>query len=337
LECNIATQQFVREKTMSEALRVVPDISQPDHVEDGMVRVAGGRYTMGSNNHYPEEAPAHQVTVAGFWIDRDPVTNANFATFVKETGYLTLAERVPDPADYPGAKPELLVAGSVVFVPPTHRVNLANHYNWWNWVPGASWLHPEGPGSSIKDKENHPVVHVAFEDVKAYAAWIGKEIPTEAEWEFAARGGLENAAYSWGEEFEPGGKIMANIWQGEFPIHNDCTDGYSRTSPVGAFPSNGYGLNDMIGNVWEWTSVFYIEHSKIRMSCCGAINPAGINAEQSYDPAMPNIKIPRKVLKGGSFLCALNYCRRYRPAARIPHAIDTGTCHIGFRLVRRTN
>jgi len=308
-----------------------------DTVSDDMVKITGRSFMMGSNNHYPEEAPAHRVTVGDFWIDRYPVTNTEFREFIEQTGYTTVAERAPRAEDYPGAKPEMLVPGSVIFVSPRRPVSLTNHYNWWTWMPGASWRHPEGPGTWIAFREKHPVVHVAFEDVAAYASWAEKEIPTEAEWEFAARGGLESADYAWGDEFEPDGKIMANTWQGEFPIKNLRTDGYEGTSPVGVFPPNGYGLFDMIGNVWEWTSDWYLEHGKLRMSCCGNIDARGVTEEQSYDSATPDVKIPRKVIKGGSFLCALNYCRRYRPAARIPHAIDTGTCHIGFRLIRRSH
>lgn len=299
-----------------------------------MAWIPDGTFQMGSNEHYPEEAPVHQVTVKGFWIDKYAVTNEQFQKFVKATGYVTLAERVPNPKDYPDAKPELLIPASVVFQKPPHRVDLRNIYNWWQYIPGANWRHPEGPGSSIKKREKHPVVHVTYEDVVTYAQWIGKEIPTEAEWEFAARGGLDGAVYAWGNELTPKGKIMANTWQGEFPLQNLLTDGYERTAPVGSFPPNGYGLYEMTGNVWEWTVDWYNDRH-LPKSCCGSVNPNGGEMEQSYDPQMPNVRIPRKVLKGGSYLCAPNYCVRYRPAARIAQPIDTSTGHVGFRLIVR--
>jgi len=299
-----------------------------------MVWIPGGTFQMGSNEHYPEEAPVHTVTVNGFWMDQYTVTNKLFQKFVKATGYVTFAERIPNPDDYPGAKPELLTPASVVFQKPSQRVDLANIYNWWHYVAGANWRHPEGPGSSIKKREDHPVVHVAYEDVEAYAKWIGKEIPREAEWEFAARGGLDGAVYVWGNEFSPNGKIMANTWQGEFPIENLLTDGYERTAPVGSFPANGYGLYEMTGNVWEWTTDWYLDHH-LPKTCCGSDQTERVLPEQSYDPQMPDVRIPRKVLKGGSYLCAPNYCLRYRPAARIAQPIDTSTCHVGFRLIFR--
>jgi sulfatase modifying factor 1 len=302
---------------------------------ENMVWIAGGTFLMGSNDHYPEEAPAHKVTVDGFWIDPYPVTNTEFSRFVEATGYVTFAERPPNPADYPGAKPELLVPASVIFQKPRYRVDLRNHYNWWTYVPGADWRHPEGPKSSLAEREQHPVVHVAFEDVEAYAKWIGKELPTEAEWEFASRGGLDSAEYCWGNELAPGGKYLANTWQGEFPNDNMLLDGFERTAPVGSFPPNGYGLYEMAGNVWEWTTDWYQEHDKIINSCCASTNPRGGKREQSYDPCVPETKIPRKVMKGGSFLCAPNYCRRYRPAARMAQPIDTSTCHLGFRCIVR--
>jgi formylglycine-generating enzyme required for sulfatase activity len=300
-----------------------------------MVWVPGGTFMMGSNDHYPEEAPAHPVTVDGFWMDKNPVTNAEFSRFFEQTGYKTFAERPPDPADYPGAKPELLVPASVMFQKTSHAVDLRNHYNWWTYIPGADWRHPRGPESSLKGLSKHPVVHLAYEDVETYAKWVGKELPTEAEWEFAARGGLEGAAYVWGDEFEPGGKVMANTWQGEFPHENLLADGFEWTSPVGSFPPNGYGLHDMAGNVWEWTTDWYQEHSQIAHSCCGSVNPRGGERDKSFDSCMPDVPIPRKVMKGGSYLCAPNYCRRYRPAARMPQAIDTSTCHLGFRCIVR--
>lgn len=310
-------------------------VARHDEEACEMVRVPGGTFKMGSDRHYPEEAPAHEVTVDAFWMDRAPVTNAEFRRFVEATGHVTLAERPPNAEDYPGALPELLVPASVVFRKAQGPVDLRNHYNWWAYVPGASWRHPRGPDSTLDGLWDHPVVHVAFEDAAAYARWAGKQLPTEAEWEFAARGGLDGADYAWGNDFLVGGKFLANTWQGDFPRHNRKEDGYEWTSPVGSYPANGYGLLDMTGNVWEWTTDWYQEHGAIPNACCGVKNPRGGRAENSYDPCTPNIPIPRRVMKGGSFLCAPNYCRRYRPAARMPQPIDTSTCHLGFRCIRR--
>jgi formylglycine-generating enzyme required for sulfatase activity len=261
------------------------------------------------------------VTLDGFWIDRHTVTNREFDRFVRKTGYVTVAERTPDAAAYPGAKPELLIPASTVFRKPPRRVDLSNHFNWWTYVPGADWRHPQGPGSSIKKRPDHPVVHVAWEDVEAYTRWAGRQLPTEAEWEFAARGGLDGATYAWGEELTPAGRWMANTWQGEFPIENLKQDGFEGTAPVGSFPPNGYGLFDMIGNVWEWTTDPYEADAETSHACC------------TVDRAQACI--PRKVMKGGSHLCAPNYCRRYRPAARMPQPIDTSTSHLGFRCILR--
>lgn len=300
-----------------------------------MVHIAGGTFTMGSDVHYAEEAPAHRVTVGDFWIDCFAVTNAQFRTFVEETGHVTLCERVVDPSSYPGADPALCVPSSCVFVKPQQRVDMRDAYNWWTYIAGANWRHPEGPGTSIEGHDDDPVVHVAYEDVEAYAAWIGKSLPTEAEWEFAARGGLEAAEFAWGDELTPGGRYMANTWQGEFPVENLKLDGYEFRSPVGSFPSNGYGLYDMIGNVWEWTSDWYGAYRPAAKACCGQIDPRGGKRSASYDPAVKNLHVPRKVIKGGSFLCAYNYCRRYRPAARMAQHVDTSTNHLGFRLIVR--
>lgn len=297
-----------------------------------MVWIPGGAFTMGSDAHYPEEAPAHRVTVDGLWMDETAVTNAEFARFVEATGHVTLAERAPNAADYPGAKPEMLSPGSIVFVKPHHRVDLRNHFNWWRWVKRASFRHPEGKGSSNKTRMDHPVVHVAYEDAEAYARWAGKSLPTEAEWEHAARGGLDGAEFAWGDELTPGGKYLANFWQGEFPVENDLLDGYGRTAPVRHYPPNGYGLYEMIGNVWEWTTDFYEAHHDV--SCCAMNNPRGGDPDKSFHPTDPG-RIPRRVMKGGSFLCAPNYCRRYRPAARMAQPVDTSTCHLGFRCVVR--
>jgi formylglycine-generating enzyme len=324
----------------SAATRV--DASDPSPTDQGcgaphpgMVWIPGGTFRMGSDDHYPEEAPTHKVTVDGFWMDRHAVTNAEFSRFVKKTRHVTSAERAPDPAQYPGAVPELLVPASVVFRQPTRRVSLDDPYSWWTYVPGASWRQPQGPGSSVKRLPEHPVVHVAWEDVTAYAQWAGKELPTEAEWEYAARGGLDGGTYAWGDELTPGGRWMANTWQGEFPLHNTGEDGHVGTAPVGSYPSNGYGLLDMTGNVWEWTSDWYGAHEPAAHTCCSIENPRGGELEGSQDPAVPGIQIPRKVMKGGSHLCAPNYCRRYRPAARMAQPIDTSTSHLGFRCISR--
>jgi formylglycine-generating enzyme required for sulfatase activity len=303
---------------------------------EGMVWIPGGTFRMGSDDHYPEEAPAHNVAVDGFWMSRYAVTNAEFKRFAEETGYVTLAEKPADPANYPGAKPQMLVPSSVMFKKPPGRVDLANHYHWWVYVPGADWLHPRGPASNIRKLMDHPVVHVAFEDAEAYAKWADRELPTEAEWEFAARGGLADAEFAWGSEYMPGGEPMANTWQGEFPWQNLGEDGYEWTAPVGSFPPNGYGLHEMTGNVWEWTTDWFQDHGKIKKACCTLDNPRGCDPEQSYDPRMPDVRIPRKVIKGGSYLCAPNYCRRYRPAARMAQGIDTSTCHLGFRCIVRS-
>jgi formylglycine-generating enzyme len=303
-----------------------------------MVRIDGGEFAMGSNDFYPEERPVRRVAVDTFEIDRYPVTNAEFARFVEATGYVTVAERPIDPADYPGAIPELCVPGALVFRPTHGPVNLDDWTQWWAWTPGASWRHPLGEESSLDGLESHPVVHVAFEDAQAYADWAGKTLPTEAEWEFAARGGLDGAAFTWGDEMIPNGTYMANTWQGEFPWQNLLADGYERTSPVGSFPANGYGLFDMAGNVWEWTTDWYTARPSAEKPkpCCGTPAARIPSVEESYDPNQPNIRIPRKVLKGGSHLCAPNYCLRFRPAARQPQMVETSMSHLGFRCVRRT-
>lgn len=306
--------------------------------DPGMLWIPGGTFRMGAEKFYAEERPLHAVTVDSFWMDRDAVTNEQFARFVEATLYVTLAERPPNPADFPGAPPENLVPGSMVFHKTERAVDLRNYANWWAWVPGANWRHPKGPQSSLEDLARHPVVHVAYEDVEAYARWAGKELPTEAEWEFAARGGLDGATFTWGNEEFPDGKAMVNSWQGEFPWQNLLTDGHESTSPVGAFPPNGYGLCDMAGNVWEWTSDWYEPRGADPTvhSCCGpSINPRVVSPEKSYNPRQPQFRVPRRVVKGGSHLCAPNYCFRYRPAARQPQMIDTGMAHIGFRCVVR--
>lgn len=301
----------------------------------GMIFVPGGEFLMGSDRHYPEEKPAHRVRVDGFWIDDHPVTNRAFARFVEDTGYVTFAEIAPDPKDYPGILPEMLKPGSMVFTPPSHPVDLANYANWWAFVIGADWRHPYGPHSSLAGIEDHPAVHISYQDAEAYAAWAGKALPTEAEWEYAARGGLDGKDYAWGDELVPGGRYMANTWQGQFPWQNTEADGYTRTSPVGTYPANGYGLHDMIGNVWEWTTDWYASQHAAQKTCCVPTNPRGVAESLSYDPQQPQFRIPRKVVKGGSHLCAPSYCRRYRPAARHAQPIDTAMSHVGFRCIKR--
>ncbi len=293
---------------------------------DGMAWVPGGSFRMGSHDHYPEEGPAHEAAVDGFWMDERPVTVREFRRFVRETGHVTAAEKAPD---YPGADPALLVPGSLVFQRSRGPVDLRDWRNWWAYVPGACWHRPEGPGSDTYTRGRHPVVHVAYEDAQAYAAWAGKALPTEAEWERAARGGLDRAAYAWGDDAQPDGTPMANTWQGEFPWQNLLSDGYAGTSPVGAFPVNGYGLFDMTGNVWEWTCDFYSTPGRAQHACCAPRNPRVTEAD-------PADAIPKRVIKGGSHLCAPNYCLRYRPAARQFEAVDTSTGHIGFRCIARS-
>ena len=289
-----------------------------------MVPIPGGTFAMGSEDFYPEERPVRQVAVSSFSMDERPVTAAEFRRFVRETGYVTVAERPLDAADYPDADPDLLVPGSLVFRKTDGPVPLNDVRSWWEYVPGSSWKRPAGPGSTINGRDRHPVVQVAFEDAEAYAAWAGKALPTEAEWEYAARGGLEGATFTWGDEHTPGGTAMANTWQGEFPWQNLNEDGFDGTSPVASFPPNGFGLYDMCGNVWEWTSDWFTTSRGGAESapCCAP-------------PTLPGERFPRKVIKGGSHLCAPNYCLRYRPAARQGETVDTSTTHIGFRCVVR--
>ena len=296
---------------------------------DDMVALAGGEFWMGSNDHYTEEAPARRVRVDPFRIDPKPVTNRQFARFVKETGHVTFAEIAPTLADYPDADPALLVAGSSVFVPPSRPVPLHDPGGWWRFVPRASWHQPLGNGRALQGLLDHPVVHIGYADAEAYAAWAGKRLPSEAEWEFAARGNLDRKAYAWGDTLEPDGRFMANYWHGRFPSENNLADGYMRTSPVGSFPANAFGLFDMIGNVWEWTADWYAEAQPSARPCCVPHDPrGGSEAESRADPAD---RLGQKVLKGGSHLCAPNYCQRYRPAARLAQPLDSPTCHIGFR------
>ena len=297
-----------------------------------MLTIPAGSFTMGSTEFYADEGPVHTRHVDAFEMDDHPVTNAEFAEFVAATGYVTVAERPLDPADYPGVAHADLVLGALVFVGTPGPVRLDSWRAWWDWAPQASWQQPTGPGSGIDDRLDHPVVQVAYEDALAYAAWSGKDLATEAEWEYASHGGLDESPFAWGSDVQPGGQLMANTWQGRFPYLNTGADGWAGTSPVGSFPANGYGLVDMIGNVWEWTTTDY-QATHAVPSCCSpdaqAVHTLG---RRSY--AEPSI--PRKALKGGSHLCAPEYCLRYRPAARSPQAVDTSTTHIGFRCVRRT-
>ena len=286
-----------------------------------LIEVPGGSFRMGSTSFYPEEAPIHTVRVSTFAIERHPVTNVQFAEFVDDTGYITVAEQELDPAAYPGANPADLVPGALVFRPTSGPVDLRDWRQWWEWTPGACWRHPFGPDSGVDDRPDHPVVQVAFPDAAAYARWAGRRLPTEAEWEYAARAG-STSAYSWGDDPTPGGQLMANTWQGRFPYRNNGALGWAGTSPVGTFPPNGYGLVDMIGNVWEWTTTEFTGHHRVDRpaeNCCAPIVTA--------DPTV------NQALKGGSHLCAPEYCHRYRPAARSPQSQDSATTHIGFRCV----
>lgn len=285
---------------------------------------------MGSDEFYDDERPVRRASVGDFWMDVTPVTNRQFSKFVAATDHVTVAEIPPDPADYPGMPLEMAQPGSIVFVPPARPVDVNGPPVWWQFVFGASWHAPLGPGSSIKGREDHPVVHIAWADAEAFARWAGKELPSEAEWEFAARGGLDQKRYAWGDEFMPGGIRMAKTWNGDFPHRNLAPAGLERTSPVRSYPPNGYGLYDLIGNVWEWTEDWYnARPAAATPRCCGATR------DGSLDPISP-ASIPRRVTKGGSHLCAPVYCHRYRPAARWPQAIDTSTSHLGFRCVVRT-
>lgn len=287
-----------------------------------LVELPGGVFRMGSDRHYPEEGPEHERRVEGFRIERHPVTNAQFAAFVAATGHVTVAERAPDPAEFPGADPADLVPGALAFTPTRGPVDLRDWRQWWRWQPGASWRHPQGPGSTVEDRPDHPVVQVAFADASAYAAWAGRRLPSEAEWEYAARGGLDGAEYAWGEEFRPEGRVVANTWLGRFPYLNE---GWGGTSPVGSYPANAFGLLDVIGNVWEWT----VDAFTPRHVVPGILAPdAGARRNLLAPTTSPQVM---RVTKGGSHLCAPEYCRRYRPAARSAQSDDSATTHLGFR------
>jgi sulfatase modifying factor 1 len=304
---------------------------------DSMVWIVGGEFAMGSEDFYPDEGPIRRVSVAGFWIDLSQVTNAQFAAFVDEAGYVSEAEQAPDPLMYPGAPVENLVPGALVFRMPSGPVHLGDFRQWWAWTPGADWRHPTGPESSLEGLDNHPVVHVSHSDAAAYCRWANRVLPTEAEWEFAARGGLDGASFTWGDDDPQETKPLANTWQGRFPYENTELDGWTSTSPVGSFPPNGFGLFDMAGNVWEWTDDWYTSDRGDGSSpgCCGPAEPRGGTREGSFDPRQAEIAIPRKVVKGGSHLCTPQYCYRYRPAARQPQMIDTAMSHLGFRTIKR--
>ena len=295
----------------------MPDAGSPP--ASGLRWIPPATFAMGSEDFYPEERPVHRVSVDGFWMDEHPVTAAEFRRFVRETKYVTVAERPLDPDAYPDADPELLVPGSLVFTKTAAPVDVRNWRNWWRYAPGASWRRPSGRGSTINGRDRHPVVHVAYEDAEAYATWAGKALPTEAEWEYAARGGLDGARFAWGDEEFAEGRPAANTWQGEFPWQNLKLDGFEGTSPVGSFPANGFGRSDVCGNVWEWTCDMFAA-AAAKPACC---------------VPSPAERFERKVIKGGSHLCAPNYCLRSRPAARQGEAVDTSTSHIGFRCVLR--
>ena len=289
-----------------------------------LVAIEGAEFTMGSDRHYPEEAPAHRISVESFRMNRTQVTNREYAAFARATGYRTVAERPLDPAAFPGAPPENLQPGSMVFTGTPGPVDLRHISQWWAWVPGANWRRPFGPGSTIADRAEHPVVHVAHEDAAAYAEWAGCRLPTEAEWELAARGGRLGASFTWGDDPEPAGAHLANYWHGDFPWR--AAAGYGSTTPVGSFPANGYGLYDMAGNVWEWTADWYSVFDEAP-GCCVPDDRAQASVERGSE-----FGVPRRVVKGGSFLCADVYCQRYRPAARRGQAVDTGMSHVGFRV-----
>jgi formylglycine-generating enzyme len=316
----------------------------PGNAQPGMVWIPGGEFSMGAQDppdmerdHVGMQAtedsrPVHRVYVDGFWMDKTDVTNAEFEKFVAATHYITEAERTPKAEDFPGVPPENLVAGAIVFSPPDQAVPLNDHLQWWSYAKGANWRHPRGPDSTIKGKENYPVVDVSYDDALAYAKWAGKRLPTEAEWEFAARGGLTGKPFVWGDSFRPGGKYMANTFQGHFPDKNTDDDGFSATSPVTQFPPNGYGLYDMAGNVWQWISDWYRPDYYRQLAASGAIsrNPAG--PDNSFDPAERGV--PKRVMRGGSFLCTDQYCSRYMVGTRGKGEASTGTNHLGFRCVK---
>jgi formylglycine-generating enzyme len=318
----------IKESTQQATLFPAPAHTPEDRAwTNEMVWIPAGSFQMGSEDGQPDEKPIHEVFVDGFWIDQTEVTNEQFEKFVKATGYVTVAEQKPDPNLYPGVPPEKLVPGSIVFKPPPGEVSLENHYLWWEYVPGANWRHPEGPSSTISGREKHPVVHVCWLDAVKYATWANKRLPTEAEWEYASRGGLARKPYSWGDEKVPDQKWRANIWQGRFPNENSVEDNFRGTAPVGSFAPNGYGLFDMAGNVWEWCQDWYLPDYYQNGP---SKNPKG--PDTSFDPNEPGVA--KRVQRGGSYLCSDLYCMGYRPSARMKAAPDTGLSHSGFRCVR---
>ncbi|MEI6231658.1 MAG: formylglycine-generating enzyme family protein [Planctomycetota bacterium] len=312
-------------ETVGAGTKVAATSSKP--APEGMVWIAGGTFAMGSKDGKPDEQPIHEVAVDGFWMDKNVVTNEQFEAFVKATGYVTVAEKKPDAKDFPDAPPEALVAGSVCFRPPPGDVPLDNHMVWWAYVAGANWRHPDGPNSDLKGLEKYPAVHICYFDAEAYAKWAGKRLPTEAEWEYAARAGLKSQTYPWGSELNPGGRWMTNIWQGRFPNENTSTDGYKGAAPVGTFPPNAFGLYDMSGNVWQWVADWYRPDY---YNYSASKNPTG--PADSADPEEPGIQ--KRVTRGGSYLCSDSYCVGYRCSARMKSSPDTGLCHTGFRCVK---
>ena len=321
----------------SQSAASTPTLSRrtaaPGKAPEGMIWIPGGEFWMGSDEpDFADARPWHRVYVNGFWMDKTEVTNEQFEKFVKATGYVTIAERTPTREEFPTAPEENLVAGSVVFTPPDQAVPLDNHLRWWSYVKGANWRHPAGPDSDIKGKETYPVVHIAYDDALAYCKWAGKRLPTEAEFEFAARGGLDRKPYAWGDEFRPGGKWMANTWQGKFPVKDAGEDGYAGIAPVKSFPPNGYGLYDMAGNIWEWCSDWYRPDYYEGLANKGEVvrNPHG--PDSALDPTEPNEK--KRVHRGGSFLCNEQYCSRYIVGTRGKGEVNTGTNHLGFRCVK---
>ena len=313
----------------------------PGPAPEGMVWIPGGEFAMGSDDPtsslcggkdaMPDARPIHPVHVDGFWMDRTEVTNAQFEKFVQATGYVTVAEQTPRAEDFPDAPAVNLVAGAVVFTPPATAVPLNDHLQWWAYVRGANWRHPTGPASNLAGRENHPVVQIAYPDAVAYAQWAGKRLPTEAEWEFAARGGMAGQFYAWGADLKPGGKWMANIFEGKFPYKDTAEDGYAGIAPVAQYPPNGYGLHDVAGNVWEWVSDWYRPDYFTTLAAAGlARNPQG--PAESFDPSEPGVK--KRVHRGGSYLCTEEYCTRYMVGTRGQGEPDTGTNHLGFRCVQ---
>jgi formylglycine-generating enzyme required for sulfatase activity len=327
-----APAEAVAPAKLSDPMKVNSEAA-PSPAPAGMVWIPGGEYTMGCDDPTMKDAqPPVRVYVDGFWMDRTEVTNEEFDEFVRATGYVTVAEKTPDAKDFPGAPPENLVAGSVVFHPPDHPVALNDHYVWWTYVPGANWRHPSGPKSDLRGRMKHPVVHVAWQDAVAYATWAGKRLPTEAEWEFAARGGHDGGKYIWGgDAMKPGGKWAANIWQGHFPDKDRGEDGFKGTAPVASFPVEGYGLYDMAGNVWEWCADWYRADAYAQIANQGVVkNPAG--PSDSWDPGEPSEK--KRVNRGGSYLCSDEYCSRYVLGSRGKGEQDSGTSNLGFRCVK---